>query len=92
MRKKRKMGFHTYTKLPKSSKQLIDITHETEKTSISTLTNIALACQNRNGQPINNRKLLHELSALEKIGILKRVIINRNDEPVLVWKTQITFE
>jgi len=91
-RKERKTNFHTYRKLPKPSKQVIDATHETEKTNIPTLNNIALAYQNITGQPVDKEKLLHELSAIEKTGILKSVITNRNDEPILVWKTQMTFE
>jgi len=91
-RKERKTNFHTYKKLPKPSQQIIDATHETEKTSIPTLNNIAIAYQNITGRPVDKEKLLHELSAIEKTGILKSVITKRNDEPILVWKTHITFE
>jgi len=50
------------------------------------------AHQKITGRPVDKEKLLHELSAIEKTGILKNVIINRNDKPTLVWKTQMTFE
>ena len=88
-RKERKINFQTYKKLPKPSKQIIDATNEIEKTAIPTLNNIATAHQNKTGQPVDKEKLLHELSSIEKTAILKRVIANRNDEPILVWKTQM---
>jgi exosortase len=90
-RKERKMNSQTYKKLPTSSKQIIDATHETEKTTISTLNNIATAHQNKTGQPVDKEKLLHDLSSIEKTSILKRVITNRNDEPILIWKTQMAI-
>jgi len=88
-RKERKMNSQTYKKLPTSSKQIIDATNETEKTTISTLNNIATAYRNKTRQPVDKEKLLHDLSSIEKTAILKRVIANRNDEPILVWKTQM---
>jgi exosortase/archaeosortase family protein len=90
-RKKGKATLRTYEKLPKSSRQIVDVTHETEKKSISTLNNIALGCQNMTGQPLDKEQLLHELSAIEKARILQSVVTNRNDEPILVWKTHMTF-
>jgi len=86
--KTKKANLKAYKKLSKPSKQIIDVIHETEKTSIPTLNNVAIAYQNRTGRPVDKEKLLHEISAIEKTGILKSVIANRNDEPLLVWKTE----
>ena len=91
-REKRKTNANIYRKLSKPVKQIVDVVHETEKTSTTTLNNIAIAYQNLIGRCVNKEKLLHELSEIEKTGIIKRVIISRNDEPTLVWNTQLTFK
>jgi len=91
-RKKRKTNTNIYRKLSRPVKQIVDVVHETEKTSITTLNNIAIAYQNLIGRCVDKEKLLHELSEIEKTEIIKRVITNRNDEPTLVWNTQLAFE
>ena len=91
-RKKRKMNINTHRKLSRSAKQIIHAIHETKKTNITTLNNIAIVYQNITGRRVDIEELLHELSEIEKTGIIKSVIINRNDEPTLVWNTQLPFE
>jgi hypothetical protein len=91
-RRERKTNFLAYKKLSETSKHIIDATRETEKKSIPTLNNIANTYQNKTGKPIDEEKLLQELSAIEKTGILRRIIANRDDEPTLTWKTQMTPE
>lgn len=89
-RRERKTNFYAYKKLSEPTRQIIDVARETEKSSVPTLNNIANAYQDRTGKPVDKEQLLHELSAIEKTGILKRVIANRDDEPTLVWKTRMT--
>ena len=91
-RKEIKENAATYKKLSKPSRQTIDLIHETEKASISTLNNIAISYQKITGRRVDEEKLQHELSEIEKTGMIKSVIIDRNDEPTLVWKTQLAFK
>jgi len=91
-RKEIKENAATYKKLSKPSRQTIDLIHETEKASISTLNNIAISYQTITGRRVDEEKLQHELSEIEKTGMIKSVIIDRNDEPTLVWKTQLAFK
>jgi len=91
-RKERKANLQAYKKLSEPTKQIIDATRETEKKSVPTLNNIANTYQEKTGKPADKEKLLHELSAIEKTGILKLVVANRNDEPTIAWKTQMTLE
>jgi hypothetical protein len=90
-RKKRKTNTNIYLKLSKLSKQIIEVIFETEKKTITTLDNVAIAHQNKIGQPIDKERLLTELSEIEKTGTIESVIINRDDEPTLVWKTHLVL-
>jgi hypothetical protein len=67
----------------------LDSVRETEKKTMSTLDNIAGTYQKTTNQVINENQLMQQLAELEKIGILKSHIINKQDEPRLIWKTQI---
>ena len=40
------------------------------------------------GKTVNKEKLVQKLSEAEKIGLIKREIANRQDEPVQTWRTQ----
>jgi DNA-binding HxlR family transcriptional regulator len=42
-------------------------------------------------EPIDSTQLEQKLAELEKIGVIRRTITSRQDEPTLTWKTQITF-
>lgn len=91
-RRERKDNLQTYNKLSKPNKQMIDAILETEKVSIPTPQNILITYQNAIKQPVDKDKVLRELSEMEKTGIVKSCVFNRDDEPILVWKTQIAFE
>ena len=90
-KKERKANANAYQKLSKPVKQIIDMVHETEKTSTPTLNNIAITHQNMMGQPINKEKLLQILTEIEKTGIIKSEVANKEDEPTQIWKTAMSF-
>jgi hypothetical protein len=71
--------------------QTIDTVRETEKTTMPTLDNIRTTYQRRVGQPIDEEQLLQKLSELEKTGIIKSKVANKQDEPIQTWKTQISL-
>jgi hemolysin activation/secretion protein len=61
-----------------------------EKT-LPTLNKLQAAFQQEAGQPIDVQQLEQKLAELKKIGIIKTVIANVQDEPAQTWKTQIAF-
>jgi len=87
-RRKRKANAITYQKLSKQNKQIIDAIRKTEKTT-PTLENIARTYKKITGQVIKKDQLLKSLIELEKTGIIKNQIINMQDVPIQIWKTQI---
>jgi exosortase len=88
-RNERKANSLAYTKLSQPAKDLVDIVSETEKKSASTIDKIADTYQKTTNQNISKDQLMQKLAELEKTGIIKRRITNKQDEPILIWKTQI---
>jgi hypothetical protein len=81
-----------YRKLSKTNKQVVDIIRQTEKETMPTLNNIETTYQKATGRPIEEQKLLQKLSALEKTGTVESAIANQRDEPIQIWKTQVTLK
>ena len=67
---------------------MISAVHETEKNMLPTLNNITKTYENIVQKIVNKEKLVQKLSEAEKIGLIKREIANRQDEPVQTWSTQ----
>jgi len=88
-RNERKANSRAYTKLSQPAKDIIDIVSETEKKTALTLDKIADTYQKTTNQTISKDQLMQKLAELEKIGIIKSHIKNKQDEPTLTWKTQI---
>jgi exosortase len=88
-RKERKQNTVAFKKLSNADKQIINATHETEKNMLPTLNNISKTYNKMTGQTIDNEKLMQKLTEAEKVGILKKDIGNRRDEPVQIWKPNI---
>ncbi|MEM2111044.1 MAG: exosortase/archaeosortase family protein [Candidatus Bathyarchaeia archaeon] len=89
LRKQKKENLNAYEKLSKTNKQLTDLILETEKVDYTTLETIKTTYQKTYGETIDKNELLEKLTKLEDVGIIKRVIGNRQDEPILVWKLNI---
>jgi exosortase/archaeosortase family protein len=88
-RKERKRNTVAYQKLSKADKQIINATHETGKNMLPTLNNISKTYNKIARQTIDKEKLMQKLTGAEKIGIIKKDIGNRLDEPVQTWKPNI---
>jgi len=88
-KKQRRLNAKTYQKLSTPNKEIVDTVFETQKSTTPTLRAIAATYKNRIGEPVENEKLLHKISEVEKTGIIKREIISNQDEPTRIWKTQI---
>ncbi len=91
LREQRKANANAYTKLSKRNQQLVDIIQKTEKRTTPTLGNLQRAYQEMTMEPLDSTQLEQKLAELEKIGVIRRTITSRQDEPTLTWKTQITF-
>lgn len=91
-RKQRKSNVKAYQKLSKPNKQIIQTIHETQKTTTPTLSAIATTYKNRTGESIEEEKLLHKISEVEKTGITRSDIFNNQDEPTQTWKTKLPSE
>ncbi len=92
IRTERKMNAVAYQKLSKLDKRLIDTIRETEKTTTPTLNAITTQYQSITGETIDKEKLFQELVGAERTRIIKSHIVNRYDEPIQIWKTQIDFK
>ena len=91
-RRKRKLNAMAYKKLSAPNKKIIDILHHTEVTTKPTLNAITAEYFKTTGKNIDNEKLLRNLSQAEKIGLVSRSFVSRNDEPVQIWKIQFSME
>ncbi|MEM2704037.1 MAG: exosortase/archaeosortase family protein [Candidatus Bathyarchaeia archaeon] len=86
----KKANTNAYNKLSEINKQTVDMVKETENKGIATtLSKIAENYKEKTGEPITENQLLNMLVEVEKIGIVKRAIANYQDEPIVIWKTQI---
>jgi exosortase len=88
--KEQRANAKAYDKLSEPDKQIVDIVRETEKKMKPTLDKIAMAYKEKTCQTTDKTQLLETLSAIEKTGIIETTIIGKQDEPVLIWKTQMS--
>jgi len=91
-RKEKKLNMEAFNKLTvNDDKNVLRAIHQAEKVGISRANAIAVSFQGLVGKPIEQNRLLDTLRHAEELGLVKSTIVNENDEPVLVWKTQIAF-
>jgi exosortase len=88
-RKQAKANVQAYQKLSTPNKRIIDMTIETEKTTIPTLQAIASKYKDKTGELVGNERLLQRLFEAEKTGILRNDIGNVQDHPTKIWKSQL---
>ena len=91
-RRENKNNLRTYEKLSISKRQLIDAIHQTGEKNLPTLKNIGVTYRKVAGQRIKEATLLQEITEMEKVGILERIIVNKIDEPTVSWRTRIAFQ
>jgi hypothetical protein len=75
-----------YQKLSESDRKIIDSVRETEKRAMPTLENIARIHQKTIVLSIDTEWLLQRLLVLEKVGIVRSSVANKQDEPTQTWK------
>jgi len=89
-REEKKFNLNLYIKLAsKEEKLIIKAVHQASKKDGSTANEIASHFQKLSGNPIKLNSLIEKLNQSEKAGLIKRDITNREDEPIIVWKSQM---
>jgi hypothetical protein len=86
-KKMRKASERAYLKLFKSDLQLISTIDRINKDGLATLEAISAELNNVRGQLDDENKLMQEIMELEKTGLIKRSLANKQDEPIQIWKT-----
>jgi hypothetical protein len=86
-RRNRRENTIAYKKLSLVNQKLIKAIHKTEESTLSTLNNISKTYHGITREPIEEKSLLQKFSELEKIGVIKREIANKQDWPIQIWKT-----
>jgi len=89
--RRRKNNMIAYRRLSEPNKQLIDAIRKTEKQTQPTLDNITATLERTTGQIAGRGRIMQSLSALEKIGVVRSVVANNQDQPVQTWKTRIAL-
>ena len=84
--RRRKTIARTYSKLPDEDRQIVDAVQKTEKKSMATLQKIAAAYSNT---PPDLKILKERLDRAEEAGLIGRKIVNRYDEPLQIWKSNM---
>jgi len=74
-----------------ADKLILQAVHQAAKEEKPTANEIALHYQTLSGKPIKSSLLLQELNKAEEAGLLTREISSRDDEPVLIWKSQVSL-
>jgi len=88
----KKTNLKVYNKLAlKEEKFLLQAVYQGAKKHKPTGNTIASYYQKLAGKPIELELLFKKLNYAEEAGLIKRAITSREDEPILTWKTQISF-
>jgi len=89
-REEKKSNLKIYKKLALEEERLIlQAVHQASKQDKPTANTIASHYEKLAGKPIKLNLLLQKLNQAEQAGLIKRAITSREDEPTLIWKSQI---
>jgi exosortase/archaeosortase family protein len=83
---RRRKNLKIYRKLDLEDKLAIDaLTQSSEPT----LANIAARYRELSGKSLESNDLLEKLREAKEIGLVDTILANRNDEPILLWKSEV---
>jgi len=92
-RRKRRSNFVAFERLTSEREKLaLKAVYESDKTGKSTLDKIAATYEKLTEEPIELDLLFETLSKAEKAGLVKRQLTSQEDEPILIWKSQVPFQ
>jgi len=89
--RQRQNNMTAYGRLSETNRDLIDAIRKTEKQTMPTLDNITSTLEQEAEQTTDKEQVKQSLSALERIGIIRSIIANNQDQPVQAWKTRMTL-
>ena len=91
-RKEKKSNLKIYNKLALQEEKLIlQAAHQASKKEKPTANTIASHHQKLTGKTIEPELLIEKLKEAEKAGLIKREITSQEDEPILIWETQVSL-
>jgi len=88
-RRVRRQNRIAYGKLPKETREVVDAVFQTKKKTLPTLNDVSTTYTQITGKPVVSEDMVRKLSEAEEIGIIKREIAGKRDEPYLIWKAEI---
>jgi len=89
-RKEREKNLRIYNKLAlEQEKIILKAAHQAAQKNKSTGNSIISHYQKLTGESIRLETLFKKLKEAEEIGLMKREIAGREDEPLLIWKSQM---
>lgn len=90
--KRKNLTLKTFSRLISGQeKLLLDSIHKTAETQAATGNAISQAYKEIGGKNLEPKALHEELTHAEEAGLIRRDIGNRDDEPILVWKTEMPY-
>jgi exosortase/archaeosortase family protein len=85
----KRLNLKIYDKLVSDDKLVFQAVHKAAKEGKPTTSAIASAYQKLSGNPIEHSKLLEKLKSAEEAGLIEESIASYDDNPVLIWRSQI---
>ena len=76
-----------YNKLPVKSQQLIKAVQSAKKQGTPTTEGIANQLAKQTNNQIDHQQLKQDLEEAKKIGLIKGILVNREDKPAIAWKS-----
>jgi len=90
--KEKRSNFRVYSRLASDEEKLqLRAVYQAAKDGNPTTDGMASCYRRLSGRPIESSLLLQKLNEAEKAGLLRREIVSRDDEPVLVWKSNVSL-
>lgn len=91
-RKRKRSNFQAFSHLIQNEeKHILRAVHQTGQKGKPTLNRIAATYEKLARKSIELGFLLEKLNEAETAGLVKREIASQEDEPILVWKSQLLF-
>jgi exosortase/archaeosortase family protein len=88
-RKRRRAGRIAYLKVSEHNRQFVDAILNIEQKAEPTIDKIADSYQKKSGQNINDN-FGKTLAEMMRVGVLKRSIVSKDDDPIYVWRTSFS--
>ena len=78
-----------YNKLTPEDTQILDLIQQGSNKEGATVVRLIEELRKIKGKEPDIDEIVEKLEEAVKVGLVKRDIINKQDEPVMVWKSQI---